>query len=234
MIRERRTIGIWLSAFGTAGFVAGCGEEPPPTSVPEFMENPILLEATMVRCVQNRAEARYDAECMNAREAVDRIAAAEEEARRADLEAQSERKRQALRRAQEAAAEARRQAQEAERRREEAEYLGQFEPLPEAGDGEAEDPNDDRGGAGQAPPGGEMPGAAAAPGADSDRDSPSPPAAPTATAAPLGQAPDLDSIRRELGRRQAEADAGPVSGETPRQENDRPEIEPAENERPEN
>ena len=52
------------------------------------------------------------------------------EARRAELEAQSERKRQQLRRTQQAAAEARRLAAEEQRRREEAAYLAQFGELP--------------------------------------------------------------------------------------------------------
>lgn len=126
--RTAATAGI---ALAVAVLFTACGEEPPPPSVTEFMDNPILLEATMVRCVRNRSEARYDPECLNAREAVDRIAAREEKARRAELEAQSERKRQALRRAQEAAAEARRRALEEERRREEAELLGPFAPQPD-------------------------------------------------------------------------------------------------------
>ncbi len=109
------------------GIVAACSEPPPPVSVTEFMENPRLLEATMVRCGQNRSEMKYEVECLNARDAINRLERAEERARRAQLEAQSERKRQALRRTQEAAAAARRRAQEAERRREEAEYLGIFE-----------------------------------------------------------------------------------------------------------
>ena len=47
--------------------LGGCGNEPPPVSVTEFMENPRLLEATMVRCGQNRAEMKYESECVNAR-----------------------------------------------------------------------------------------------------------------------------------------------------------------------
>lgn len=128
MDHTRRTRGTAWIALALAGLLTACDEEPPPTSVSEFMGNPILLEATMVGCVQNRSEARYDPECVNAREAVDRIAARERQARRAELEAQSERKRQALRRAQEAAAEARRRALEEQRRREEAELLGPFAP----------------------------------------------------------------------------------------------------------
>jgi hypothetical protein len=120
--------------------LSACSKEPPPRTVVEFVENPRLLEATVVRCAQNRNELRYTQECVNAREAVDRIAATEEAARREELEAQSERKREALRRAQQAAVAARQRAAEAERLREEAEYLGQFEdidplaePLPEGG-----------------------------------------------------------------------------------------------------
>ncbi len=110
--------------------LAGCAEEPPPRTVDEFLDNPIMLEAAMVRCSANRRESRYDAECINAREAVNRIEAREEAKRRKELEAQSARKRDALRRTQAAAAEARRRAAEARRREEEAAYLAQFGELP--------------------------------------------------------------------------------------------------------
>ena len=92
----------------------------------------------MVRCSVNRAETRYRAECVNARQAVSIIEAKQERVRREAFEAQSEAKRAALRRTQQAAAEARRRAQEAEQRRREAEYLAQFGELPPRED--AEDP----------------------------------------------------------------------------------------------
>jgi hypothetical protein len=114
--------------------LAGCAEPPPPVSVTEFMENPRLLEATMVRCGQNRAEMKYESECVNAREAVNRLELVAERERRQQLEAQSERKRQALRRTQEAAAAARRRAEEERRRREEEAYLGLFD------DGDSNEP----------------------------------------------------------------------------------------------
>ena len=123
------------SIIAVAGILllAACAEEIPPGSVQEFVDNRRLLEATMVRCAENRATMKYEAECINAREAINRIEATEERARREQLEAQSERKRQALRRTQQAAAEARRRALEAQRMREEAEYLGLFEqPAAEA------------------------------------------------------------------------------------------------------
>ncbi len=119
--------------------LAACSEEIPPRSVSEFIDNPILLEAALVRCTQNRAESRYVAECVNAREAVMLTEAKEDSARRAELEAQSKRKRDALRRTQRAVAEARRRAVEAQRRREEAEYLAQFGEVPPPVDAEVDD-----------------------------------------------------------------------------------------------
>ena len=113
----------------------GCDSEPPARTVQEFKDNPILLEAAVVRCAENRSETRYTQECINAREAVKLLEAAEEAARRQELEAQSERKRQALRRTQQAAAEARRRAAEDAARRREAEYLAQFGELPSADGG---------------------------------------------------------------------------------------------------
>jgi len=112
--------------LGGFGLLAGCADERPARSTTEFLDNPILLEAAMVRCSQDRKATRYDAECVNARQAVRQIEAKDEAARRADFDARSERKRQSLRRTQEAASQARRRATEAERLRKEAEYLAQF------------------------------------------------------------------------------------------------------------
>ena len=114
---------------------AGCVRESPPRTVTEFIDNPMMLEAVMVRCAQNRNESRYEAECVNARQAASIMEAKEERQRRDAFEAQSDRKRQALRRTQQAAAEARRRAAEAERMRKEAEYLAQFGELPAPPDG---------------------------------------------------------------------------------------------------
>ena len=116
------------------GLIGGCADDVPPTTVNEFMENPRLLDSTMVRCSENRTELKYAPECVNARDAVHRLEAAEDRKRRQDLERLSEEKRQALRRARAAEALALEKAMEAERLREEAEYLSQFvdpENLPE-------------------------------------------------------------------------------------------------------
>ncbi len=132
---QQRLTALYL-AFAV---LLGCAEEPPPRSITEFVENPMLLEAAVVRCAENRAASRDDSECVNAREAVKRVQAKEEMARRAQLEAESERKRRALRQTQEAAARARRLAREAEQQRAADEYEAQFGDSP--GKTEMPDPN---------------------------------------------------------------------------------------------
>lgn len=119
---------ISLTAF--LCLASACSQEPPPRSVSEFLDDPLLLEAALVRCTQDRNATRYAAECISAREAVKQIEAKEEAERRAAMEAQSQRKRDALRRTQQAVAEARRRVVESERLRKEAEYLAQFGQLP--------------------------------------------------------------------------------------------------------
>ncbi len=124
------TVAILVSMIGS---LTACENEAPPArSVDEFLDDPIVLEATMVRCAQDRSKTKYDAECVNAREAANRLAAVEEAARSKTLEEQSTRKRRALRRTQQAASEARRRAAELRRQREEAEYLGVFHEVPGA------------------------------------------------------------------------------------------------------
>jgi hypothetical protein len=161
----------------------------------------MLLEAAMVRCQQNRQESRYIQECINAREAVKRIQAKEEETRSVELEERSERKRAALRRTQQAAAEARRRSEEAQRLREEAEYLAQFGVLPPRDEGNEAD----------ALPAGNVP-LAVIPETGTTGETGSaygdvvlptdggnaPSAEPTAGEEPIG---DLESIREELRRR---------------------------------
>ena len=84
----------------------------------------------MVRCQQNRNATRYDAECVNARQAAHQIEAKTAGARKAELEALSERKRQALRKTMSAVSKARERANESERLREEAQYDAQFAAVP--------------------------------------------------------------------------------------------------------
>jgi len=178
-----------------ASLISACSKEPlPPTSVAEFKADPILLEATMVRCAHNRSKTKYDAECMNAREAGNLLAANDREARRQELEAQSARKRHALRRTQEAAAEARRYAAELQRQREENEYLGVFEPVP--GDGSAiADLADGIVNTQPSQRADLLPG-----------NQPGVTVVPHAMAAPATSPADIDSVREELKRRQESSD----------------------------
>jgi hypothetical protein len=206
----KRTVAV----FFVLSLVGACGEEPPPPTVTEFMEDPILLEATIVRCGQDRSATRYDEECVNARDAVDRIAAAREQERRKELEAESERKRQALRRAQEAAADARRRVHEAQKRREEAAYYGEFEPLPP--DDETSGDAEPAAGEGESvePPGLENPhnplpeDSQPVPPAGGGERTPlvteSEPAVGAGTGTEGSAATELDAVREELKRRQDE------------------------------
>ena len=171
--------------------LVGCTKEPPrPRTVSEFVDNPIMLEAAMIRCAADRSRTRYDAECINARQAVDRIQAKEEAANAAALEAASESKRKALRRTQQAAAEARRRAAEEMRLREEAEYLQQLGVAP-PGDGE---PN-------ALLPEGNAPGAVVNKAADGGNA----PVVETEPESPETET-DLESIRDELRRRNDEGE----------------------------
>ena len=194
-----------ISVVLLAAVLGACAKEPPPPhSVDEFVENSILLEATMVRCAQDRSKMKYEADCLNAREAVNRIAKAKEEERKKELEAQFERKRRALRRTQEAAAQARRQAAEEQRRREEAEYLGIYEVIP----------GDESGQAGSSDPAAQAesnaPAAAIEPNAPAAAVESGTPAAQIdppsmeldAGAAADTSATDIDAVREELRRRQ--------------------------------
>lgn len=175
---------------------AACSKEPPPRTVSEFMENKILLEATMVRCSQDRSKTKYDAECVSAREAANRLEVMAQQARQKELEARSEAKRQALRRTQEAVADARRRAAEAQRLREEAAYLSQFDTTPDGGDGQV--------GQGEQIPQPTMP--AGQPGGQPElstsQQAPQPQPESAPPQAPANTAGDLGAIREELKRRQ--------------------------------
>lgn len=157
----------------------------------------------MVRCAKDRSTTKYEAECINAREAVKRIQAKEEQNQREDLEARSERKRQALRRTRQAAAEARRRAEDAERMRKETEYLAQFGVLPPSDDNNQQDLQE-----GNSPlavvPKSEVPDQPSAshgdtlPAVDGGN-------APVAQPVPEDEpASDLDDVREELRRRSEE------------------------------
>ena len=175
--------------------LVGCAEEVPPPSVHDYLDDPNALEAAMVRCSLNRSETRYEAECVNARQAVSIIEAKEERTRREAFEAESAAKRAALRRTQQAAAEARRRAEAAEQRRKEAEYLAQFgEPPPPV---DESDPTDETAV--------NAPGAVVPPPETIEQLAPAeelpPPVGSNAPVIEQEEPRDLDAIREELRRR---------------------------------
>jgi len=110
-------------------WLAGCSE-PPPRTVLEYIEDPVLMEATLARCRQEGASSRDDPSCANARRAADRVAADREIERRARLEAESERRREQRRHQQQAVEEAQRQAEEARLRAEQEAYDASWTPPP--------------------------------------------------------------------------------------------------------
>jgi membrane protein involved in colicin uptake len=177
----------------------GCTEEVPPRSVQEFLADPNSLEAAVVRCSQNRSQMRYEAECVNARQAISIMEAKQERARRDAFEAESDKKRQALRRTQQAAAEARRRAEEAAQRRREAEYLAQFGEMPPA---ESDNAGVDE--AAMNAPGAVIPAPDAAATPLPRDEQPATDGGNAPVAEPSPPAADIDAVREELRKRSEE------------------------------
>jgi hypothetical protein len=209
---------ITVLLLGVA-LLSACAKETPPRTVSEFRDDQLLLEAVLLRCTQNRAESRYEAECVNAREAVKLLEAEAEAKRREELDLLSERKRESLRRTQQAAAEARRRAAAAAQRRKEAEYLAQFGvPLPPE-DHSVEALSGNQPGSVISPPGqgtaqsttgsdyASLPPASSAPTDTASNTGAAPQPSPqTPAATPPPPAPDLNAVREELRRRNEGSD----------------------------
>jgi hypothetical protein len=66
-------------------------------TVSEFMEDRVALDGVILKCNQDPALARSDADCLNARIAVERLASQNEAAREAKREEEFERTREQLR-----------------------------------------------------------------------------------------------------------------------------------------
>ena len=89
-IRPRKS---FTAAVVAAGLVAGgCAPDPVPRSFADYLEDRMLMEGTLARCDADRIATHNDLECANARRAAVTIALRVEEARREDLERESERK----------------------------------------------------------------------------------------------------------------------------------------------
>ncbi|MEM7611427.1 MAG: EexN family lipoprotein [Pseudomonadota bacterium] len=96
-----------------AALLGACSQEQPrPRSVIQFVEDPPSIDAKLVICRADRVKAAEDPECRNARAAANRLAAEEEEQRRARLERESQRQLESIRR-QQAASDAQQQARKA-------------------------------------------------------------------------------------------------------------------------
>lgn len=86
-----------MSALTGMFVLVACNGEPPPRSVQYFVENRIVLDSVLTRCNANREATLDNPECANARKAVSRLAAQEEEDTRAKNDASFERQRAGIR-----------------------------------------------------------------------------------------------------------------------------------------
>ena len=95
---------IAVRACLVAGLLAGaaCSQRHvAPMTVADLMEDRVTLDGVLMKCNQNERKARTDADCLNARIAIDRLAAQNESAEEAKRAAQFEHSREQLRLAQE-------------------------------------------------------------------------------------------------------------------------------------
>ena len=117
MLSLRTVAGCIATAalFVIAGIVmlSACSQELPPRTTLELMGDPAVRDAVLLRCNHLQETALRDAECRNVREAVDRLAAE-------DQEKQAEETKQDAEESFEKAREALRARDESERRRQEA------------------------------------------------------------------------------------------------------------------
>jgi hypothetical protein len=90
-----KSIGICCAA---AVWLAACDAVPVPTaSVASLLDDPVMLDGVLMKCNKDKSVQRTNAECMNARIAVDRIAAQREKLEAEKRIATFERNRERLR-----------------------------------------------------------------------------------------------------------------------------------------
>jgi hypothetical protein len=129
-------------------FLAACAPETPPTSVEEFAQDRVLLDATLARCDLEGSGSFDDRNCVNARRAVERLWREQEKINASLLEQESQRKLDLLRQQQdqEARLEELRRT-EAEQKQQEELYQGmEFdgEPSAQAGTEESREPESEK------------------------------------------------------------------------------------------
>jgi hypothetical protein len=93
-----------IIGFGLLGAVltaAACSPKRlPPTTVSDLMEDRVALDGILMKCNRNPGAARSDVDCLTARIAIERLAAAQEAVEAAKRSADFERRRDQLRLAQ--------------------------------------------------------------------------------------------------------------------------------------
>ena len=112
---------VIAGCLGTAVLAtAACSPPPvPPVTVTDLMEDRVSLDGVLMKCNQNESKARTDADCVNARIAVERLGSQRDAAEEAKRAAEFERGREQLRLAQER----QRQAEEAKNPKVDAYHL---------------------------------------------------------------------------------------------------------------
>jgi hypothetical protein len=93
-------------AFGCLGAIilatAACSPRRiPPMTVSDLMEDRVTLDGVLMKCNQNASKARTDADCLNARIAIERLASQSEPAEEAKRMEEFEHSREQLRLSQE-------------------------------------------------------------------------------------------------------------------------------------
>lgn len=73
----------------------------PPMTVTDLMEDRVTLDGVLMKCNQNKAKARTESDCLNARIAIERLATQTEPSEEAKRNAEFERSRERLRLSQE-------------------------------------------------------------------------------------------------------------------------------------
>jgi hypothetical protein len=99
---------VVAGAYLLAALLACVGCEPkriPPMTVADLMEDRVTLDGILMKCNQEPEKARNDADCLNARVAIERLAQDTDPNEAAKRNADFERRREQLRQAQERARE---------------------------------------------------------------------------------------------------------------------------------
>jgi hypothetical protein len=96
-IASKATIARALLCTAVIAAAACSPRKIPPMTVADFMDDRVKLDGVLMKCNQDPAHARSDADCMNARIAVERLASETEASRQAKSAEDFERNREQLR-----------------------------------------------------------------------------------------------------------------------------------------